>query len=92
MLILLIASTLTLGCVISPAAPTPTPTPAATATPMPTLVPTNTPTPVPSIVNASQVYMPEQTTNGRTYRNTTVTPLPNGTRPGGQTQGELGKQ
>lgn len=88
MLVLTVASALTLGCITSPA-PTPTPTPAATSTPTPTPSPATTVTVAPV---TSQIYMPQETTNGRTYPSATVTPSNVSVKPGGQGGGELGRQ
>jgi len=88
MLALLVGSALTLGCIGSPApTPTPTPTPTATPTPIPTLAPTVTVAPV-----TSDIYMPQETTNGRTYPTATLPPSNVSPRAGGQGGGELGRQ
>ncbi len=91
MLVLMIASAMALGCVNPLSAPTPTPTPTPTpvptATPTPTVMPTVTVAPV-----TSQIYMPQETTNGRTYPTATLPPSNVTPRAGGQAGGELGRQ
>lgn len=88
MLVLIAASALTLGCIMSPApTPTPTATPTATPTPTPTPAPTVTVEPV-----TSHIYMPQETTNGRTYPSATITPTNITYGNGGQAGGELGRQ
>ncbi len=88
MLVLLVASAMTLGCISSPA-PTPTPTPTPTATPTPTPSPAATVTVEPV---TSHIYMPQETTNGRTYPTATLPPSNVSPRAGGQGGGELGRQ
>jgi len=89
MLVLLVATALTLGCINAPSAPTATPTPTPVITTIPTI------TPIPDNMTApatSQVYMPQQTTNGRPTPSATITPIANGSKPGGISTGELGRQ
>ncbi|BAI61967.1 hypothetical protein MCP_1895 [Methanocella paludicola SANAE] len=88
MFVLLVVSAMTLGCIGSPApTPTPTPTPTATSTPTPTPAPTVTVAPV-----TSDIYMPQETTNGRTYPSATVPPSNRTPGSGGLITGELGPQ
>lgn len=89
MLALIAVAALAAGCICLPRAPSPTPAP--TATPIPSPAPTATVTPVPTLPATSQVFMPQQTTNGRVYSNATATPIANGSK-SPNTAGELGSQ
>lgn len=85
-LIVLIAAS-TFGCVCCPTKPVVTPTLPPANNVQPTVTPTVTVCPP-----TSHIYMPEQTTNGRTYP---TTPVYNGSgshKPGGLAAGELGRQ
>lgn len=90
-LILLLASLATAGCICCPTEKAAAPTPViAHISIAPTATPTCTVAPV-----TSHIYMPEQTTNGRTYPTTPVYQhtVTNGSKPGGGFMpGELGRQ
>lgn len=91
MIILLFMAVLAAGCINPFAMPTPTPAPAPTVTP--TTIPTITATPGPSTAPHSPVFMPNQTTNGRTtYPSPSIPSIANGSKKGGQIPGELGRQ
>ena len=87
-LTLLFASLLAAGCINPPPAPTPVTT--ATPTAMPTL--TVTPGPPTPTLPLSPVHMPNETTNGRTYPNSTIPAITNGSQQDGQIIGEIGRQ
>lgn len=88
-LILLLASLATAGCICCPTEPAVAPTTPIAHIVQPTTVPTVTVAPA-----TSHIYMPEQTTNGRTYPTTPVYQhtVTNGSKPGGLAAGELGRQ
>jgi hypothetical protein len=87
-LIVLVAA-LTFGCICCPTKQAVAPTPIiAHISIKPTVAPTVTVEPV-----TSHIFMPEQTTNGRHYASPTPRPtIGNGSKHGGLSQGELGRQ